>query len=209
MLKNGYKMRGGQKRKQQTTAGFASNAWQEIRFDIDPGVQPDILGTMTDMSAVASGSVQALFSSHNIEHLYPHEVPGALLEFKRVLSDDGFAVITCPDLKSVCQLVAQDKLMEPAYTSPAGAISPIDILYGHRASMERGNLFMAHRTGFTQTSLRDALIQAGFASVASLCIASRFELWAIATKAQISKQDMEALAQAHFPGVRRPASSAV
>ena len=85
------------KRKDKTTRGFATDLWQEIRLDIDPSVAPDITGTMTDMSAVPSASVDAIFSSHNIEHLYPHEVPVALAEFKRVLKPDGFAVITCPD----------------------------------------------------------------------------------------------------------------
>jgi len=143
----------GPMRKAQTTRGFNTEAWSEIRLDIDPSVSPDVTGTMTDMSAVPSGSVDAIFSSHNIEHLYPHEVPVALTEFLRVLSDDGFAVITCPDLKSVCALVAEDKLTEPAYVSPAGPISPIDILYGHRPPMARGNLYMAHRCGFTQKVL--------------------------------------------------------
>mgnify|MGYP000329889420 CR=1 FL=1 len=69
----------GPKRKDRTTAGFAE--WNELRFDIDVAVAPDLVGTMTDMSAVASESVDAVFSSHNIEHLYPHEVSVALAEF--------------------------------------------------------------------------------------------------------------------------------
>ena len=57
--------------------GFAGLAqgWTALRLDIDPAVEPDVVGTMTDMSAVATGSVDAVVSSHNIEHLYPHEVP--------------------------------------------------------------------------------------------------------------------------------------
>ena len=90
---------------------------------------------MTDMSSVTDQSVQAVFSSHDIEHLYPHEVPLALAEYLRVLSDEGFAVITCPDLQSVCARVANDQLTEPAYVSPAGPIAPLDILYGHRPAM--------------------------------------------------------------------------
>jgi predicted SAM-dependent methyltransferase len=43
------------------------------------------------MKAVASESVDAIFSSHNIEHLYPHEVPVALAEFIRVLKPGLFA----------------------------------------------------------------------------------------------------------------------
>ena len=110
----------GPKRKDKTTSGFNTPEWTEIRLDIDPLVSPDVTGTMTDMSAVASESVNAIFSSHNIEHLYPHEVPVALKEFLRVLKPEGFAVITCPDLQSVCALVAQDKLTDAAYSAPAG-----------------------------------------------------------------------------------------
>ena len=71
----------GPKHKDRTTRGFNTNHWKELRFDIDEAVQPDLVGTMTDMSSVASGSVDAVFSSHNIEHLYPHDVPVALAEF--------------------------------------------------------------------------------------------------------------------------------
>jgi hypothetical protein len=85
-----------------------------------------------------------------------------------VLRPDGFLVVTCPDLQSVCTLVAEDKLTEPAYTAPAGPITPLDILYGHRASMARGNLFMAHRCGFTQKVLTGTLQAHGFANTASL-----------------------------------------
>lgn len=153
---------------------------------------------MLDMSAVPDSSVDALFSSHNIEHLYPHEVAGALKEFHRVLRPDGFAVVTCPDLRSVCALVAQDKLAEPAYVSAAGPIAPIDILYGHRASMARGNLYMAHKTGFTEKVLRNELQMAGFAITASVAFPSAFELWALASKNLRSEDELRAMAGIFF-----------
>ncbi|MBV8636432.1 MAG: SAM-dependent methyltransferase, partial [Burkholderiaceae bacterium] len=68
----------GPKRKENTTRGFNTPEWNEVRFDIDEKARPDIVGTMLDMSGVESGSVDAVFSSHNIEHIYPHEVPVAL-----------------------------------------------------------------------------------------------------------------------------------
>ncbi len=170
----------GPKRAEQTP--FANRGWQEIRVDIDESVHPDVIGTMIDMASIASSSVEAIFSSHNIEHLYPHEVPLALNEFLRVLRPGGFALITCPDLRSVCQLIAQDKLTEAAYTSPAGPIAPLDILYGHRASMATGNLYMAHRCGFTEKVLVGTLQAAGFAQVASVTRPQMFDLWALATK---------------------------
>jgi len=170
----------GPKRAEQTP--FANRGWHEIRVDIDESVHPDVIGTMIDMASIASSSVDAIFSSHNIEHLYPHEVPLALNEFLRVLRPGGFALITCPDLRSVCQLIAEDKLTEPAYVSPAGPIAPLDILYGHRASMAAGNLYMAHRCGFTQKVLVGTLQAAGFAQVASVTRPQVFDLWAFATK---------------------------
>ena len=189
----------GPKRKAQTTRGFNTDDWSEIRLDIDPSVSPDVTGTMTEMSSVASGSVDAIFSSHNIEHLYPHEVPVALAEFLRVLNDDGFAVITCPDLKSVCALVAEDKLTDTAYTSPAGPIAPIDILYGHRPPMARGNLYMAHRCGFTAKVLSGTLQAAGFKSIATVTRASAFDLWALASKSVRTESEIRELAGLHFP----------
>ena len=191
----------GPKYKDRTTRGFNNDDWYEIRLDIDPTVNPDVTGTMTDMSEVGNVSVDAIFSSHNIEHLYPHEVPLALSEFVRVLNDDGFVVITCPDLQSVCALVAQDKLTDSAYESPAGPIAPIDMLYGHRPAMSQGNLFMAHRCGFTRKVLQGTLQAAGFKTVATMARgrAPFFDLFALASKSARSEDDMLKLAALHFP----------
>lgn len=54
----------GPKRKDQTRPAFQSDDWQEFRFDMDESVSPDIIGTMTDMSAVETGSMDALFSPY-------------------------------------------------------------------------------------------------------------------------------------------------
>ena len=69
--------------------GFNNDNWKEIRLDIDKNVNPHIVGTLTDMQSVVTGSVDAVYSSHNIEHIFPHEVPIALSEFHRVLKEDG------------------------------------------------------------------------------------------------------------------------
>lgn len=144
------------------------------------------------MSTVKSGSIDAIFSSHNIEHLYPHEVGIALKEFLRVLKDDGFLVVTCPDLQSVCALIAYDKLTEAAYTAPVGPIAPIDILYDYRPSMSQGNLYMAHRCGFTQKVLSGTLKSSGFKSVASRVrgYTPYFDLWALASKSERTEVSM-------------------
>ncbi len=189
----------GPARKEQAGPGFRGEEWQELRLDIDPSVQPDIVGTMTDMSAVADESVDAVYSSHNIEHLYPHEVPLALAEFRRVLKDDGFVVLTCPDLQSVAALVAEDKLTEPAYVSPAGPIAPLDILYGLRSAMAAGNLYMAHRCGFTMRVLMGTLQAAGFQGVVGRQRPQVFDLWALATKSAMDEAALRKMAAEHLP----------
>lgn len=184
--------------KHQGQTPFANKNWQEIRLDIDQSVQPDVVGTMTDMSAVVTESVDAVFSSHNIEHLYPHEVSIALAEFKRVLKPDGFALITCPDLQSVCSRVASDQLLEPAYISGMGPITPLDILYGHRASMQVGNLYMAHRCGFTKKALSGTLSESGFHS-GVLVRPHHFDLWSVAIKNTSSSDYLPKLCEEFFP----------
>lgn len=186
--------------KENTTRGFNSPEWEEIRLDIDGSASPDIVGSMTDMQGVEDESVDAIFSSHNIEHLYAHEVGDALKEFVRVLRSDGFLVVTCPDLQSICALVAEDKLLDAAYDSPAGAITPLDILYGYRPYLALGNHYMAHKCGYTEKALTGTLLENGFAQVASArVIAPPYTLWAVATKRQLDENALRALAGAHFP----------
>ena len=190
----------GQKRKDRTTSGFAKENWKELRFDINESHEPDYVGTITDMSAVETSSMDALYSSHNIEHVYAHEVPKALAEFKRVLRPDGFVIITCPDIQAICALVAEGKLTEQAYSSPAGPITPHDVLYGHGASIAGGDLFMAHRCGFTQKVLEKTLEVSGFVSLGT---AKRpgpcFDLWAVACPVKTSEESLRELAKDHFP----------
>lgn len=180
-------------------AGFHTTPWKEFRLDADASVFPDIIGSMTDMAAVRAEFADAIYSSHNIEHLYPHEVPLAMAEFLRVLQREGFLVLTCPDLQSVCALVAEGKLLETAYVSPAGPIAPIDILYGHRPAMAAGNLFMAHRSGFTLPSLCKSLIDAGFKSLYGFRRDQSFDLWVLASKSQRSSEEITQLAQEYLP----------
>jgi SAM-dependent methyltransferase len=189
----------GPQTKAQTTRAFNTPEWQEVRLDIDESVNPDVIGTMTDMGKIETGSVDAIYSSHNIEHLYPHEVGIALTEFHRVLRDDGFVMLTCPDLQSVCKLVADDKLLEAAYTSPAGPIAPIDMLYGFRPSLAAGNLYMAHRSGFTLKTLTGLFKHFDFKSVAGSRREANFDLFCLASKKDLADEELIGLAKSHFP----------
>lgn len=160
---------------------FQGPEWRELRLDINPAVNPDIVASMTDMPQVLSESVDAIWSSHNLEHLYPHEVPLALKEFYRVLKPGGTTLIALPDLQRVAEAVASDRLEDVLYNSPAGPISPIDIIYGYRPSLSAGNLYMAHKTGFTAKTIGQHLLSAGFTTV-SVKGDEYYNLWATAVK---------------------------
>ena len=179
--------------------GFNNDNWKEIRFDIDKNVNPDIVGTLTDMRLVGTGSVDAIYSSHNIEHIYPHEVEVALREFYRVLKDDGMVVLRCPDLQSVCEAVVQDKLLEPLYESVSGPITPMDILYGHIVSVAKGNDYMAHKCGFTYSLLDRAFHDAGFKTNFGGGNSKLYELFIVSLKQEKSDEEIRNIGTQFLP----------
>ena len=180
---------------------FQSSEWKEVRLDIDPANEPDVIGTMLDMSAVANESADALYSSHTIEHLYPNEIPQAMKEFLRVLKPQGYAVITCPDLQAAAEMIAQDKLMETAYTTGSGmVVTPFDIVYSHREYTGRDKPYMAHHCGFTLKVLNATLSSNGFASVVGKRRARGLDLWVVATKQHMDEGALRELAEKVLPG---------
>ena len=159
---------------------FQRAPWRELRLDIDSRVKPDIVCSITAMTPVPDASVDAVWSSHNLEHLHRHEVPLALGEFIRVLRPRGVLLTTLPDLQKVAELVSGDALEDEAYVSPSGPITPLDMIFGHTASLAQGDHYMAHKTGFTAKTLNALLIAAGFEDV--VLQRSGFDLWARAHK---------------------------
>lgn len=162
-------------------------------------MNPDIQGTLTYMSLVGVESVDAIYSSHNIEHVFPHEVPLVLVEFFRFLKPEGVVVITCPDLQSVCEAVLQDRLLDPLYESPADPIAALDILYGHRDLIQQGNHFMVHKCGFTYSALGSAFMATGFKEIIGGQRPANFDLWLVAFKTNIGKEQALLRAKQFLP----------
>jgi hypothetical protein len=159
---------------------FRTPAWQEIRLDVDGAQRPDITASVVDMKQwVEDASCDAIWSSHIIEHLSRHEVAPALEEFRRVLTPTGFALIRCPDVEIVAQFIVDGRIDDVIYTSPAGPITPLDMLYGHGAAIARGSQAMRHGTAFTQDLLGRDLAKAGFPEVRATRTKT-FEVWAAA-----------------------------
>ena len=100
----------GPKTQSRLPAMFAG--WREFRVDVDPGAVPDLVADITDLSAIKSGTVDAVWSAHCIEHLYLHQVGKALGEAHRILVDDGFLCLIVPDLQAIASYLVNDRLLE-------------------------------------------------------------------------------------------------
>jgi SAM-dependent methyltransferase len=166
------------------------DTWRQLRVDVDASVQPDILADLTDLSPIPDGSADAIWAAHCIEHLFAHQVKAALLEFRRVLREDGFVCVIVPDLQIVAQYVAADRLHEPLYDSPAGPVTAHDILFGFGAAIAAGRTSMAHRCGFTPGMLQRCFNQLPYGEVLLRRRSAELELVAVA-RASPARDDAE------------------
>ena len=83
---------------------FDPSGWKEVRIDIDARNAPDVVGSIAYMrDVVEDGSFDAIWCSHCIEHLHDHEVLPALREFRRILTNTGFAIVSCPNLDAIAR----------------------------------------------------------------------------------------------------------
>lgn len=106
---------------------------------------------MTNMGEI--GPFDAVYCSHSLEHLYPHEVPEAIAEFYRVLKPGGKAVVLVPDLEGVPP--TDDEL--PGTPGVCG----LHLFYGDAREIPT-RPYMAHHCGFVESTLRAAMEAAGF-----------------------------------------------
>ncbi|MES2436843.1 MAG: methyltransferase domain-containing protein [Patescibacteria group bacterium] len=189
----------GEKTYREIPVSFEPDEWKETRLDLDPELKPDVVGDITNMPQIATESFDAVFTSHTVEHLYPQEVHKAFDEFIRVLNSDGFVLIACPDLQAIASLVAEGKLLEEIYMSPEGPVTPLDMLYGFRKAIAEGKTYMTHKTGFTLPVLLYSLKSVGFKSVIGKRRIQDFELWAFASKKELSEAELTFAEQRYFP----------
>ena len=87
----------------------------------------------------------------------------------------------------VSALIAQDKLEDVAYIFGGGPITPLDIVYGHGPELVAGRHYMAHKTGFTEKTLGNALFRNGFVVASYWTTPGYFLLWAFACPQPVSE----------------------
>lgn len=138
---------------------WAGSELLPVTLDIDPRNTPDILGSMLNMGEI--GPFDAVYCCHALEHLYPHEVNRALMEFRRVLKPGGLVVIVVPDLEDV---KPDGKVLKdyPGYDLGV-RMCGLHLFYGDAGKIEEFP-YMAHHCGFVKETLCEALEQAGLSN---------------------------------------------
>lgn len=139
--------------------------YEHLLLDIDPKGSPDIVCDARNLRRLEAGQFDAVYCSHNLEHYFRHDVQKVLAGFLHVLKDGGFAQIIVPDISEVMRVSVEKDLDidDILYESAAGPIMVLDVLYGYSVEIKRsGQDFFAHKTGFTQKSLKNALLECGF-----------------------------------------------
>ncbi len=118
--------------------------WIRVDGFID---DPDIVKASADKLPYPDSSVDEIFSSHMLEHVYKEEVVSTLKEWYRVLKPAGTLTLRVPDLVWCCNW----------WLNHQTTGWDMDIIYGNQSRPGE-----AHKTGFTREILVDYLREAGF-----------------------------------------------
>ena len=115
---------------------------------VDPYVDdPLVTKAPADKLPYEDNSVDEIFSSHMLEHVYKIEVVPILKEWLRVLKPTGTLTLRVPDLVWCCNWW----LNHPTVNWD------MDVIYGNQSRPGE-----AHKTGFSREILVDYLREAGF-----------------------------------------------
>jgi hypothetical protein len=144
------------------------DGWEQVLLDINPEVKPDVCLDAKEIGTLPENEYDAVYCSHTLEHFYKHEVQIVLKGFLHVLKPGGFAEVSVPDIRKLMdELISRnhdidDVFYRAEYNMP---ITFHDVLYGWGQQVSSGNVFYAHKCGFTALSLATALEKAGFGDI--------------------------------------------
>jgi len=163
---------------------------RELRLDISNKYNPDICADITNLSGVNDEMFDVVYTSHMIEHLDYFKVIPVIKDFLRITKSGGTVRIVVPNLKSIAAEIAKGNLLDSIYISAGGPISPIDMLFGHRASVLRGDEPMRHKTGFTKETFEKMFAEA---AINNFTVEERgFDLLVNITKTTVQKKRLAA-----------------
>lgn len=143
--------------------------YEQKLLDIDSSCSPDYCCDTMEVKRLypgLNGEFDYVYCSHNLEHYYWHDVPKVLDIFKWFLKDNGTVEIRVPNIKNLMQSMNSLDIQDVWYRLGDGTpVTFHDVIYGWNKAMSSGNLFYAHKCGFTPISLFSALEGAGFTNI--------------------------------------------
>ena len=155
--------------------------WKELTLDLYDE-RADINCDITTLDKVPNDSVDCVWASHVIEHLYWHELPKTFENFSRVLKPNGFAIIVVPDLGAIADRI-KENLMDPVVEF--NGLTTLDFIYGGRYYHERDGIGQLHKTGFTSKSMSQLLNNFGING----CVKEKnFQVYAVCFKGEVNQE---------------------
>ncbi len=153
------------KREDQAVKQFQDKQWTVKTYDAEPKIEADYTGHIFKMNAVEDNSIDALWCQQIMQRYYMPHVLNALKEFKRVMRDDALLYINVPDAQMAAAHIAHENYYKTLYTTPAGDITPVDIVYGFQKAIFGGQRHLSHHSMFSLKQLGTLLRDAGFSDV--------------------------------------------
>jgi hypothetical protein len=144
---------------------FNAANWQEVRIDVDPATQADLLQHPHNLPMIADSSVDGVFIGHVLHRYSFHEAKLILQEAVRIMKDGGVLIASVPDLQLAATHVAHDELEAAIYTAPVGGINAIDMIFGFQKNVSAGDVARQHRSGYSLSSFGNFLRDGGLCNL--------------------------------------------
>lgn len=108
-----------------------------------------------DAIPLADGSVDEIMAIHLIEHVHVWEAPDLLREWHRLLKPGGTLVLELPDLHKFCRNILKGVMVGGKHPDQLG-------MWGAYGDPRQQDPFMAHKWGYTFSTLAPMVQAAGF-----------------------------------------------
>lgn len=129
-----------------------------VNIDCRATKTTDLVADAWDLGAIASNSVEYIYSRHMLEHLSIHDAAKSLREWRRVLMPGGIVHVVVPNLifhaRQLLGLIERPGFPDQQAHALAG-------FYGWQNEANGGTKEDMHRWGYTPASLERLLVSCG------------------------------------------------
>ncbi|NET71423.1 MAG: hypothetical protein F6K62_10970 [Sphaerospermopsis sp. SIO1G2] len=154
--------------------------WHEIRVDTHESVEPDVKSELWAIGDIPDASVDAVWVGYILQRFTFQQARSIVQEVMRMMKDGAELLVAVPDLQMAATYIARDEADMEMYHSPAGMVTPPDMLFGFRQFTDKGDMVHAHKSGYTSTMLSDMLRELGVCNMKMK--RNRFNLVALGMK---------------------------